>query len=59
MSADTLWRLAQEQAGSAALKADLEKGLADVAAGQIKKFDKDAIVARGKKLLIARSRQRD
>ena len=37
MSADTLWRLAQEQAGSAALKADLEKGLADVAAGRIKK----------------------
>jgi len=59
MSADTLWRLAQEQAGSAALKADLEKGLADVAAGRIKKFDKDAIVAPGKKLLTARSRQRD
>ena len=39
----------------AALKADIDKGLADVAAGRVKKFDSEAIVARGKKLLAARS----
>ena len=59
MSADTLWRLAQEQAGSAAVKADLEKGLADVEAGRIKNFDRDDIVARGRELLAARRQQYD
>jgi antitoxin ParD1/3/4 len=39
----------------AALKADIDKGLADVAAGRVKKFDAKAIVARGRKLLAARS----
>ncbi len=39
----------------AALKADIDKGLADVAAGRVKKFDSKGIVARGKKLLAARS----
>jgi antitoxin ParD1/3/4 len=39
----------------AALKADIDKGLADVAAGRVKNFDAKAIVARGKKLLAARS----
>ena len=32
----------------AALKADIDKGLADVAAGRVKKFDSKTIVARGK-----------
>lgn len=38
----------------AALKADIDKGLADVAAGRVKDFDKNNIVARGKKLLATR-----
>jgi antitoxin ParD1/3/4 len=39
----------------ASLKADIDKGLADVAAGRVKKFDADAIIARGRKLLATRS----
>jgi antitoxin ParD1/3/4 len=38
-----------------ALKADIDKGLADVAAGRIKKFDTTRIIERGRKLLAARS----
>jgi antitoxin ParD1/3/4 len=34
-----------------ALKADIDKGLADVAAGRVKDFDARQIVARGRKLL--------
>lgn len=32
----------------AALKADIDQGLADVAAGRVRDFDSDRIVARGK-----------
>jgi antitoxin ParD1/3/4 len=39
----------------AALKADINKGLADVAAGRVKKFDAESIMARGRQLLAARS----
>jgi antitoxin ParD1/3/4 len=39
----------------ASLKADIDQGLADLAAGRVKKFDPKAIVARGRKLLAARS----
>ena len=39
----------------AALKADIDKGLADVAAGRVTDFDADKIVARGRKLLAKRS----
>jgi antitoxin ParD1/3/4 len=39
----------------AALKADIDKGLADVAAGRIKTFDPDAIIERGRKLSASRS----
>jgi antitoxin ParD1/3/4 len=35
----------------AALKVDLEKGLADVAAGRVRDFDPAKIIARGRKLL--------
>ncbi len=38
-----------------ALKADIDKGLADVAAGRVKKFDADSIIARGRKLLASRT----
>ncbi len=38
-----------------ALKADIDKGLADVAAGRVKDFDAGRIVERGRKLLAARS----
>ncbi len=34
-----------------ALKADIEKGLADVADGRVRSFDKAKIIARGRKLL--------
>jgi antitoxin ParD1/3/4 len=39
----------------AALKADIDAGLADVAAGRVKDFDAARIVGRGRKLLAARS----
>jgi antitoxin ParD1/3/4 len=39
----------------AALKADIDKGLADVAAGRVKDFDTKKIVERGRKLLANRS----
>jgi antitoxin ParD1/3/4 len=38
-----------------ALKADIDKGLADVAAGRIEDFDIQKIVERGRKLLASRS----
>ena len=39
----------------ASLKADIDKGLADVAAGRVKDFDTKKIVERGRKLLSTRS----
>lgn len=33
------------------LRSDIDKGLADIAAGRIKPFDADAIIARGRALL--------
>ena len=39
----------------AALKADIDKGLADVANGRVKDFDATHIIARGRKLLASRS----
>lgn len=38
-----------------ALKTDINKGLADVAAGRVKEFDAKNIIARGRKLLADRS----
>ncbi|WP_036296977.1 ribbon-helix-helix protein, CopG family [Methylosinus sp. PW1] len=40
----------------AALKQDIDKGLADVAAGRVREFDAEAIIARGRKLLADRSK---
>jgi len=39
----------------AALKADINKGLADLAAGRVKDFDAATIVARGRRLVADRS----
>jgi antitoxin ParD1/3/4 len=39
----------------AALKADIDKGLTDLAEGRVKDFDAGRIIERGKKLLAARS----
>jgi len=39
----------------AALKAEIDKGLADVATGRIQDFDAERIIARGRKLLADRS----
>ena len=39
----------------AALKADIDRGLADVAAGRVKDLDADRIIERGRKLLASRS----
>ena len=39
----------------AALKADIDTGLTDVAAGRVKDFDVTRIVERGRKLLASRS----
>ena len=38
----------------AALKAEIELGLADLAQGRVKEFDANRIIERGKKLLAAR-----
>jgi antitoxin ParD1/3/4 len=38
----------------AALKADIDKGLNDLAEGRVKDFDANRIVERGKRLLAAR-----
>src|SRR5437763_1909369 len=38
-----------------ALKADIDKGLADLAEGRVKDFDAKSIVERGRKLLARRS----
>jgi len=40
----------------AALKAEIDKGLADVAEGRVKDFDPDRIIERGRRLLATRSR---
>lgn len=40
----------------AALKADIDKGLADLAAGRVKDFDAERIIERGRKLSANRSR---
>ncbi len=37
------------------LKADIDKGLADVAAGRVRDFDASPIIERGRKLLKGRS----
>lgn len=39
----------------AALKADIDRGLADVAQGRVANFDAERIIARGRKLLADRS----
>jgi antitoxin ParD1/3/4 len=39
----------------AALKADIDKGLADLAEGRVKDFNADRIIERGRKLLASRS----
>ena len=39
----------------AALQADIDKGLADLAEGRVKDFDANNIIERGRKLLAARS----
>ena len=38
-----------------ALKADIDRGLADLAEGRVKDFDANSIIERGRKLLAARS----
>ncbi len=39
----------------AALKADIDKGLADLAAGRVKDFDAERIIERGRQLFARRS----
>jgi len=39
----------------ATLRADINQGLADIAAGRVTAFDAERIIARGKKRLAARS----
>jgi antitoxin ParD1/3/4 len=50
------WKLKRElRLGQlAALKADIDRGLADVAEGRVAKFDAERIIARGRKLLADR-----
>jgi antitoxin ParD1/3/4 len=40
----------------AALKAEIDKGLADLAKGHVREFDAERIITRGKRLLANRSR---
>ena len=39
----------------AALKADIDAGLTDVAAGRVQEFDPERVIERGRKLLAGRS----
>ena len=39
----------------ASLKADIDKGLTDLAEGRVREFDADRIIERGRKLLAGRS----
>jgi len=39
----------------ASLKADIDLGLADIAAGRVEPFDVESIIAQGKQILAARS----
>ncbi len=48
-------RAIQSQA-LASLKADIDRGLTDLAEGRVQDFDKGRIVERGRKLLAGRSR---
>ena len=52
------WKLRRElRLGQLAeLRADIARGLADVAGGRIADFDSKRIIARGKKLLVDRSK---
>lgn len=51
------WKIkrAQQLQALVALRADIEKGLTDLDQGRVKDFDPDRIIARGRKLLAARS----
>jgi antitoxin ParD1/3/4 len=51
------WRMKRELRLSqlAELKADIDRGLADVAQGRLAKFDAKRIIARGRKLLASTS----
>ena len=51
------WKMkrALQLAELTALKADIDKGLADVADGRVSDFDADRIIARGRQLLARRS----
>jgi antitoxin ParD1/3/4 len=51
------WKLkrAVQMQELAALKADIERGLADVAAGRVRDFDAGRVVERGRRLLASRS----
>ena len=40
----------------AALKADIDRGLADLASGRVRAFDTDRLIERGRQLLAGRSR---
>jgi antitoxin ParD1/3/4 len=52
----SLWGRTELRLGQLAeLKADIDRGLADVAEGRLAKFDAERIIARGRKLLADRS----
>ena len=47
-------RRVPDTAGLAALKADIDRGLADLAAGRVQDFDLNRVIARGRRLLADR-----
>ena len=51
------WELNQSfrKQALAGLKGEIDKGMADVKAGRVKKFDADSIIKRGKRRLTARN----
>lgn len=51
------WKMKRALQGQelAAMKADIDRGLKDLAEGRVKDFDADRIIKRGKKLLRSRS----
>ncbi|MBL8269302.1 type II toxin-antitoxin system ParD family antitoxin [Steroidobacter sp.] len=49
------WTAKRQQGELAALKRDIEHGLADLKAGRVRDFSADEAIARGRKLLATRS----
>ena len=57
-SSESAWKIkrALQLQELVALKADIDRGLADLASGRVRAFDADRLIERGRQLLTGRSR---